>query len=44
MAQVTVGGLSDPARLATDFEQVLERLEAARSFGKAMQQQQLLTC
>ena len=42
MAQVTSSGLSDPARLAEDFEQVLERLEAARTFGKAMQQQQLM--
>ena len=42
MAQLKVGGLADPNRLAKDFEQVLERLEAARSFGKAMQQQQLL--
>jgi len=42
MAQVPNISLSDPARLAEDFEQVLERLEAARSFGKAMQQQQLM--
>lgn len=42
MAQVTTVSLSDPARLAEDFQQVLERLEAARTFGKAMQQQQLM--
>ncbi|GAB3670326.1 hypothetical protein [Salinisphaera aquimarina] len=41
MAAVDPGTLNDPARLAEDFETVLERLEAARSFGKAMQQQHL---
>ncbi|WP_353250860.1 hypothetical protein [Salinisphaera sp. T31B1] len=34
--------MNDPSRLAQDFERVLERLEAARSFGKLSQQQQLL--
>jgi len=35
--------LTDPARLATDFEQILARLDASRSFGKAMHQSQLLS-
>jgi len=35
--------MNDPARLAEDFESVLQRLEAARAFAKFTHQEQLLS-
>lgn len=42
-ASTPPGPMNDPARLAADFEQVLARLDASRTFGKAMHQSQLLS-